>query len=181
MQLRPDIQIQTIIKALMEDIIPALDQSNQLAMQSAQLAIGTLSLMAQHLPLAYRYDCDELARLVETAENLKAQSVEGAEGALAQLESATTDAKDVLDRAKADPSELLSAIRALREASGDLVRSVYEAGSEEAIAKTESTILASSKEQLLRDRSWLLMQGWEPNPEAVPAIDTLLPVVAQKK
>lgn len=181
MQLRPDIQIQTIIKALMEDIIPALDQSNQLAMQSAQLAIGTLSLMAQHLPLAYRYDCDELTRLVETADKLKAQSVESAEGTQAQLESATSNAKDVLDRAKADPSELLSAIRALREASGDLVRSVYEVGSEEAIAKTESTILASSKEQLLRDRSWLLMQGWEPNPEAVPAIDTLLPVVGQGK
>jgi hypothetical protein len=31
-----------------------------------------------------------------------------------------------------------------------------------------------SREQLLRDRSWLLMQGWEPDPKSIPAIDTLL-------
>ena len=70
MQLRPLLQIQTIMKAMSEDIIPALDQTNQLAMQSAHLTIGTLALMAQHLPLEYRYDCDELTRLIECAKSL---------------------------------------------------------------------------------------------------------------
>lgn len=60
MQMRPQLQIQTIIKAMMEDVLPALDQTNQLAMQSAQLTIGTLTLIAQHLPLEYRYDCSTL-------------------------------------------------------------------------------------------------------------------------
>ena len=77
MQLRPQIQIQTIIKAMMEDVIPALDQTNQLAMQSAQLTIGTLTMIAQHLPLEYRYDCDELARLIDAAAKLREQAQGG--------------------------------------------------------------------------------------------------------
>src|SRR5216683_4529375 len=81
MQMRPQLQIQGIIKALKEDIIPALDQTNQLAMQSAQLAIGTLALISQHLPLEFRYDCDELGRLIEAAEVLSAQ-MRGAERTL---------------------------------------------------------------------------------------------------
>jgi hypothetical protein len=35
-------------------------------------------------------------------------------------------------------------------------------------------VLAMSKEQLLRDRSWLLMQGWEPDPKSIPPIAELL-------
>lgn len=181
MQLRPDIQIQTVIKAMMDDVIPAMDQNNQLAMQSAQLTIGTLSLIAQHLPLEYRFDCDELARLLEAAATLKQQAAGGEETATAldTLARASTAGADVLARARAEPSEILQAIRELRSATGDTVRAVYAEGEEGTIAAVEATVLSSSKEQLLRDRSWLVMQGWEPDPEAVPAIDELLAPIAK--
>lgn len=168
MEMRPQLQIQTIIKAIMEDVIPALDQTNQLAMQSAQLAIGTLTLISQHLPLEYRYDCDELTRLVKTADTLQDHAADSA------LADAAKTARDVLDRARAEPGEILDAIHQMRAATADTVRAVYDQGDEATQAKVQATVLAMSKEQLLRDRSWLLMQGWEPNPEAVPAIDTLL-------
>jgi len=181
MQLRPDIQLQTVIKAMMEDVIPAMDQTNQLAMQSAQLTIGTLTMIAQHLPLAYRFDCDELSRLVDTAKLLKEQVDGGSETKVAvdNLKLAQAVAEDVLSRAKAEPSEILDAIRTLRSATGDTVRAVYEEGEERVIKTVESTVLDSSKQQLLRDRSWLLMQGWEPDPESVPAIESLLPAIAK--
>ena len=34
--------------------------------------------------------------------------------------------------------------------------------------------IASSKEQLLRERAWTISQGWESEPEKLPAIETLL-------
>jgi len=181
MQLRPDIQIQTVIKAMMEDVIPAMDQTNQLAMQSAQLTIGTLTMIAQHLPLAYRFDCDELSRLVDTAKLLEEQADGGSQTTVAvdNLRLAQAVAEDVLSRAKAEPGEILDAIRSLRTATGDTVRAVYEEGAEQVIKTVESTVLNSSKQQLLRDRSWLLMQGWEPDPESVPAIESLLPAIAK--
>lgn len=182
MEMRPLLQIQTVIKAMMEDVIPALDQSNQLAMQSAQLTIGTLALIAQHLPLEYRYDCDELSRLVTAANALAAQASGGEKtgAALASMSEASRVANDVLDRARAEPSEILDSIRSLRAATADTVRAVYAEGSDQVQAQVEATVLALSKEQLLRDRSWLLMQGWEPNPQAVPAIDTLLAPLGQR-
>lgn len=176
MQMRPALQIQTIIKAMVEDVLPALDQTNQLAMQSAQLTIGTLTLIAQHLPLEYRYDCDELARLLATAETLRPQAKGGerTSAALAELKEAGRLGAEVLDRARAEPSEILDAVHALRTATAETVRAVYAEGSEAAQGAVEKTVLAMSRDQLLRDRSWLLMQGWEPDPKAVPAIDTLL-------
>jgi hypothetical protein len=181
MEIRPQLQIQTIIKAMIEDVIPALDQTNQLAMQSAQLTIGTLHLIAQHLPLAYRYDCDELGRLLTAAETLRGQVQGGdaARQALVELKEAGRAGADVLGRARAEPAEVLAAVHGLRAAVAAAVRAVYAEGSESAQLLVEATVLAMSKEQLLRDRSWLLMQGWEPDPKAVPAIDTLLAPVGK--
>lgn len=181
MEMRPALQIQTIIKAMMEDVLPALDQTNQLAMQSAQLTIGTLHLIAQHLPLEYRYDCDELARLIETANTLKAKAEGGEQTsrALTVLSHAGLIGADVLQRARAEPSEIVEAVHRLREAAAQTVRAVYAEGEEATQAAVEKTVLAMSKEQLLRDRAWLLMQGWEPDPKAVPAIDTLLAPVGR--
>ena len=176
MEVRPPLQIQTIIKAMMEDVIPALEPGNQLAMQSAQLTIGTLHMIAQHLPLQYRYDCDELARLCATAEKLRAAASQGpaTEKALAELGEASRVGADVLGRARAEPREILDAVHRLRAATAEIVRAVYAEGSETIQSAVGETVLAMSREQLLRDRSWLLMQGWEPDPKAVPAIDTLL-------
>ena len=177
MEMRPQLQIQTVIKAMMEDVIPAMDQSNQLAMQSAQLTIGTLMLISQHLPLEYRYDCDELTRLLATSKTLATQA--SGLATTSELAAASTVAADVLDRARAEPAEILDAIRRLRAATADTVRAVYAEGTDAAQATVEKTVLAMSKEQLLRDRSWLLMQGWEPNPALVPAIDSLLAPIAK--
>jgi hypothetical protein len=176
MEMRPLLQIQTIIKAISEDVIPALDQSNQLAMQSAHPAICTLTLISQHLPLEYRYDCDELARLLRSGEVLRSQAKGGEKTsiAVAQLKEAGRIGSDVLDRAKAEPSEVLDAIHRLRTATAEAVRAVYDEGSDSAQRAVGQTVLAMSKEQLLRDRAWLIMQGWEPDPKAIPAIDTLL-------
>jgi hypothetical protein len=176
MQMRPQLQLQAIIKALKEDIIPALDQTNQLAMQSAQLAIGTLALIAQHLPLEFRYDCDELGRLIAAAETLSAQmrGAERTQSARDGLVAAVRIGSDVLGRARADPAEVLEAVRRLRSAAVQAVQAAHLDGSEGTRTSIASTVLSLSKSQLLRDRSWLLMQGWEPDPKSVPPIDDLL-------
>ena len=176
MELRPQLQIQTIIKAMTQDVIPALDQTNQLAMQSAQLTIGTLALLAQHLPLQYRYDCDELARLLDTAGKLCTQLSDGEQtlAAVAELKEARRTGSGVLDRSRAEPSEIVEAAHRLRSATAQTVRAAYRDSSEAAQAAIQVSVLSMSKEQLLRDRSWLLMQGWEPDPKSVPSIDTLL-------
>jgi hypothetical protein len=182
MQMRPQLQIQTIIKAMTEDVIPALDQTNQLAMQSAQLTLGTLALIAQHLPLEYRYDCDELGRLIDAARQLMSHVGSDTSEATpaANLEAAATLGSNVLGRARAEPLEIVDAIRQLRSASSQAVKSIYADGNQSAQSSAEAIVLSMSKEQLLRDRSWLLIQGWEPNPKSVHPITDLLRPVADR-
>ncbi len=55
-----------------------------------------------------------------------------------------------------------------------LRREVHRDGDVACRPKIQQAVLAMSKEQLLRDRSMMLMQGWEPDPKAIPPLDELL-------
>jgi len=80
----------------------------------------------------------------------------------------------VLKRARAEPAEIVNAVYVLRSAGSQAVRAAHLEGSEATRNAVQSIVLGMSKDQLLRDRSWLLLQGWEPDPSAVPPIDELL-------
>jgi len=80
----------------------------------------------------------------------------------------------VLARAKADPGELLDAIRQLRSTCGKAVDAIYREGDASSKNLLKKTVLSISSEQLLRDRSWVSAQGWEPHPESIPAVEQLL-------
>ena len=176
MQMRPQIQIASVLKALTDVVLPAVDPGNKLAQEQLQLSIGLLRLMAQQMPLQYRFDLDELSRLLGLARDLSAQAAGGsatraAVEALAELSAA---AQESLDSAHASPEEIEQWVRALRAAAGAVVTQVYADGEPSCRDRIRDTVLAMSKEQLLRDRAMLAAQGWEPDPAAVPPIASLL-------
>ena len=53
MDIRPALQIQTVIKTLTDVVLPAVDPSNKLAIEQARLAIGTLNIVLQRQALMY--------------------------------------------------------------------------------------------------------------------------------
>ena len=154
MQIRPDIALQAVLKSLHDVVLPAVDADNKLAQEQAQLVVGLLTLVAQRLPLQFRYDVDELTRLLALARTLG-------------LDSAAQD--DVLRRAGAGPDEVVAAVGALRAAIGDHIDTLGQGD-----AAARAAVLAAAREQHLRERSWLSMQGWEVDPATVPAIETLI-------
>ena len=176
MQLRTEIQLSTMIRAMKDVVIPAVDAKNELAMQQAQMIVGLLNLMAHQLPVQFRFDRDELQRLVASVQGLSALNSQdpAISAAAQQLQACRSAAADVLERCATDPVELTVAIRDMREATSVLMTTTSGGGDKAALALVESTILSLSKEQLLRDRSLMLPQGWEPDPKAVPAIEELL-------
>ena len=176
MQMRPEVQIKSIIKALADVVLPAVDPNNKLAQEQTQLAMGLLTLMSKQLPLQFRFDCDELERLLGLSEKLAAQAIGGAktQAAVDELNSQAQAASAVLQAARSGPEQIHEMVRALRSATGELVTQTYCDGTPESRMAISCGVLETSKEQLLRDRSWLLMQGWETDPESVPAIEQLL-------
>lgn len=176
MQMHPSLQIQSMIKALTDVVLPAVDPANKLAQEQARLVIGTLNLMAQQLPLRFHFDCDQLSRLLQLAEALRPAAQGGAKTAACvdEMGRAAAAARRTLDRAHAGPEAIEQAVRELCAATSQVVRSACAECEGAALKQVEGAVLASSKEQLLRDRSWVLAQGWEPDPEAVPKIRNLL-------
>jgi len=176
MQMRPEVQIAAMIKALTDVIIPAVPQENKLAMEQAGLVVGMLKLMQFQLPLQFRFDRDELQRLVEAGMQLQAQETkDGATAAaMAAVAGPAARATDVLERCKAGPDELYASILELRAVLCALVDA--SAGSEDVGSREriEAILLAMSREQLLRDRAVMKPQCWEPDPAAVPDIETLI-------
>lgn len=181
MQLRADIQIQSVLKAMRDVVLPALDPTHSLAQEQARLCMGLLDLLARQLPMQFRFDIDELGRLAGLADAL-VETVSAAapgEGAVQAMQAGAQTARDVLRRAQADPAEVVDAVRALRASTSALVQAVCATPSNVAIGAVERLVFDAGREQLLRDRSWLLAQGWEPNPDAIPPIETLLAPVRQ--
>lgn len=173
MDLRPEFQIQTVIKALNDVVLPALDPGNKLAQEQIQLAIGTLHLVLKRAPLRYRYERNDLARLAELAETLQqqAESLPQAAQALAALAASSAKGRDVLQRAQAEPGELEDANLELRDRVGAVVSVAAASAEGGTLRSIQSAVLAHAQEQLLRERAWLSPQGWEPG---LPEVETLI-------
>jgi aminoglycoside phosphotransferase (APT) family kinase protein len=175
MELRPAIQIQSMIKAMTDVVLPGLQPQNQLAQEQARLVIGMLQLMAQRLPLQFRYDRDELERYLALSSGMLNQ-LEGGERthtAAEDLRSAAFEGCRVADRARAEPAELEAAVFDLRAKLAALVQAVDEDGEPSSRARLERLVLVAAKEQIDRERAWVSAMGFD-DPSAVPSIDELL-------
>lgn len=176
MQMRPEIQIISMMKAMTDVIIPAVDPTNKLAMEQSQLVVGMLNLMSKQLPVQFHFDRDELGRLIDYSQRLKRVPAadSATHAAQAQLAESCEAGADVLERCKVDPAKLLASIHAIREAIGVLVLALGATKDEPAQLQAEKIIVELSKEQFLRDRALVASQGWEPDPAALPSIESLL-------
>lgn len=176
MQLRPEVQIASMIKAMKDVVIPALGTSNKLASEQAGLIVGMLHQMSVQLPVQFRFDRDELARLLGTVEELLSLQVSdaGARQALQELGALRSDAQQVLQTTLRDPADLPTTVFALKARVCQVIDTLAASGDVESQLKVEKIVLNLSKEQLLRDRALVKAQGWEPDPAAVPPIEQLL-------
>jgi hypothetical protein len=176
MQLRPDLRIQSSIDAMTNVVIPAIDPDNGLAQEQAQLVVGMLGLLAQWLPLEYRYDRDELARLLRAADKLNGGLKGGDRTTEArdQLAALASEGHDVLERAGAEPLELQDAVRALRAGLGELVGAVFEDGEAQSRDAASHAVLELSSEQIPRVRAAYAGQGFEGDAHGLPPLEQLL-------
>lgn len=182
MQMRPEIQIASMMTAMKNVVIPALALAgaNKLAMEQAQLVVGMLNQMAAQLPVQFRFDRDELLRLIERSEVLQSLLVDDAAttAAINALAARRGEAIKVLEQCQRDPVDLKHAVRDLRQRIGQLVVALAKTRDLDMQLRVEKIVLELSKEQLLRDRSLVKPQGWEPDPAALPDIATLLGIAA---
>ncbi|MBA4285496.1 MAG: hypothetical protein C0434_08195 [Xanthomonadaceae bacterium] len=176
MELRPSFQIPALIKSLTDVVLPAVDPANKLAQEQGQLIVGMLHLMAQRLPLQYRYDRHELGSYVALSDQLVTQAAAIAEAGAARqaLIEAAADGRALLARAGAEPGELEAANGLLRERVGALITAAAATADTAALREVNATVMAHAEAQLLRERAWIALQGWEGPSAGLPAVETLI-------
>ncbi len=172
MQLRTDLALHAALRSLQQVVLPAVDPENGPAQEQLQVAIGLLALLAARLPLEFTFDCDELERLACFAAELLELSPDSAAGV--QMAQALAQGQRVLASARVSPADLQAEVKGLREMTGRFISEAYAAADDVRRDALSALVLAHQNEQLTRERAWLLPQGWEPEPEALPALEALL-------
>ena len=176
MELRATFQIPTLIKALTDIVLPAVDPNNKLAQEQAQLIIGSLHLMAQRLPLQVRYDRRDIQSFIELSEQLREKAGSAPELATvgAALATITASTRNLLQQPGIEPGDLESANLALRSAVGRFVEAASALNTDSIRAAIEAAVMSHAQELLLRERAWLVAQGWEGKEPNLPAIESLI-------
>jgi hypothetical protein len=158
-----DLQLQVVIKALRDTVMPAVDPAHRVAVEQLGLAIATLAMVRERLPLAGLREWQDLANAIALG---RAASAEASSIA---LEQAIGEGAALLDDARPAPGARSAATRAILSAVSVAVRE----------AEDDATALMRAVVEALRPaldlaRAWGKSAGFEPDPDEVPELATLL-------
>ncbi len=165
----PDIELQlkVVIKSLSDNVLPAVDSKNQLALQQAQLSIATLQAAVQNLPYQQRLLREDIQLHCELAESLKDDI--DSEEKRDQIMVAMNRCHKALNDPAINFLELQSFARDIRAEIAGLIKS-----GDIGLKSAYSDVLNTSARCLLLGRSYNKSKGFEPNDQDVPSLESLL-------
>jgi hypothetical protein len=166
-----DLQLQVAIKALVDNIVPAVDPANKVAVEQLYLTVATLTMVRNRVPLARRFTRrlleDDLLMAEAVRELIASSDITGA----AALAQAVARGRDALADPEMDTHELEN-VRA--HLTGTTVSAIVAAQGGAAAAALEKLVLNVANRPLARHRAWCLPAGFEPDPSQIEPIETLL-------
>jgi hypothetical protein len=159
-----DLQLQAVIKALKDTVMPAVDPAHRMAIEQLGLSIATLSMVRERLPLAGLREWQDLANAIALGRATLAESSSAA------LEQAIGDGAPLLDDARPAPGARPAATRAILAAVSMAVRDADDGNA----AALMRTVVEASSPALDLARAWGKSAGFEPDPDEVPEVAALL-------
>jgi hypothetical protein len=170
-----DLQLQVAIKALTDNVVPAVDPANKMAVEQLQLIVATLAMVRSRLPIARRFARrsleDDIAMLRSLCGLIPVADIVRAPGHADALADAIVRGRTLL----ADPEADTDALEDYRTILAEItVSAIKELQHGPAAAAVESLILDATRRSIERRRAWCLPSGFEPYPSRIPAIETLL-------
>lgn len=174
MDIRPSLQIQVMIKAMDQVVVPAIDPGNKIAQEQAGLVLEALRVLQDRLPIWRRYVCDELDRLVCAVAEIRECGGIGQSDALQVLMDASANGKILLASPIADASEIEDAAITLRNAIGQLMSENDTPENPVHRSELGKIVLRVSGTQLARERAWLSGFGFESDPSKIAPIEEQL-------
>jgi hypothetical protein len=154
-----DVQLAAVAKALADNVMPAVDHGNPMAVEQLHLALATLGIVRQRLPDLHAYLRRDLTEAIALARRIGADS------------AAVGDSEAVLAAPTSSPQRIEAQVRSLKEAITSRIDAARGTPDESAVAVA---VLNAAEPAILRWRAWSIGMGFEPDPAAVPALGDLL-------
>ncbi len=153
-----DDRLDSVMRALQEVILPALEPQQSLAIEQAHLSLAHLGLIRERLDEAPSFELDE----AQTLTTLACRLIETAGGGKSTLSAAMALGSTVEGAALDSPAAVRRATHAVGSASDALIPASLEAGSEAFRASSLEQVLASDRASAMANRRWNLAAGFEP-------------------
>jgi hypothetical protein len=163
----PSIRLGSVMQTLEQVVFPAVDPSNSLAVEQCGVIAAQLKMFLRHLPVIAVYHSLCRDDLVATVNNLPV----AAGGALTK--AAATNLQCCLKDAASD-TDAAAAFHHLGFALEDLLRAAARDGAPDYRAAMNEDVFRFAKRQKDRERIWFKDAGFDPRPEELPDLETML-------
>ncbi len=170
------LRIQSMLRSMQEVVIPAIPRDQNLAHDQANIIVGNLRLMSEQHDKVYQYELVELREYTALVRALIEASAGGV-STRAALETARQTLEECAPVAALvipTQSELSQLTRAMKLAADMLLRAAYEDGDTESRRTAIELVMRQSATQVLRERRWFRMTGFELEPEKLPTLEQVL-------
>ncbi len=168
-------RLRSMMRAMQDVVLPALDGENAIAQEQGQLVLGSLALLLDQVDYAHTFEvieardqCTLLMTIVAMAQATPRTAV-----ATSSAQTALAHARPRIEIATTSVPELQQINCDLRDALTALIDEIERAGARELALAVALCVLDFSATQLTRERSWVAGTGFDP-PGTVPDIPTAL-------
>jgi len=163
-----DTQLAAVIKSLGDNVLPAVDATNQAAAEQIRLCLATITIVRARLPDLHHYLRRDLEANLALADALT-RLVDGPMGA--DLARSGAAASQSLADPESGPTEIEASVRALKAA---IVALIDKTKTMPQAAAIFDTVIAAQEPMILRSRAWASLMGFEPDATQIPALAQLL-------
>lgn len=163
-----ELQLQVVIKSLTDNVLPAVDTNNELAVQQAQLSIATLQNVRSQLPLLQKTLLKDISLHLGLLDELAALAP-GAPWSRPALALAE-EINGILSDPKSGICEMQDKARLLRETISEILDS-KELSDSDSAAKL---VMSVAEQSLLIGRAYTKSMGFEPDATRVPDLSELV-------
>lgn len=168
-----DVRLQSVVKAIEQVVLPAVDPSNPLAREQAAVAIGHLQMIRAQ----WQYLTDYVAICLVTLTRLGADLVHAADGGAQTVAAAAALDRELrgIDSARSEPTHTLSRRReAIAIRIDDLIKASAVDGAQAFRSVAEDLVLDYGLRQTARDRAWYKASGLDPDYATLPSPSELV-------
>lgn len=165
-----DLRIRSMIKALSETVLPAVDPDNKAAIEQLHITLGSLALLREQVDHAYAFEVADLRDMIAVVAGLPEHG-----GPVSDATVQTASRAEALAAGKpVSLTRLQAANNALREVIAAEIEAAYERLDPASADRLDAWLLKNAAQQIGRERAFVAGTGFDVFPDTLKPIEAIL-------